>query len=569
MTLPMVVFSGLLLGLIFYYRVVPNKSSSSTLALPTQQYDDFLLVKISSTTLISVASWSSTVAPILVGFAVTLISYPVARSLMTAVMDNNPEGLPTPYQLGLMLRMLATSGFGTVWTWLVYSVGWKKGINRQKQPKPMRIMTSVLMLGLVVSLFIFATDTWLHFTTKMANVLTVSETDAQFNASFVLRDGCLGENAPDTPYAKGCTINTAVTATFNMDGKTALKLLYNTSSTMSISSYESENSNYVYYAVASQPALANVDYSARTWGLRTRCKASNSICEVDTSVGSGTRFSCGPTFFGVLGDADLIMAYFTDAEMSSNITIATNLENPYYFGLAVSTNEETPTRSKLSEGRHPEVARAMHGADVFVLLCEATVHDIQYSSVNNTVSRFQVQKSNRTLANILQGAQQYSAKAGNVVLTQAASTALMYDEIEALERSMATAYSRVALSIAIGAFDMAPPLEKQRHDTILVAKVPKIPLAALLLGNLLMALLGIILTITAMLAVNGNPETGEVQARLSIPGLVADRFEGEGARQGVQNIEDMFLERNGRRDVRVGVLKTSEGGYSWGAWMPM
>jgi hypothetical protein len=149
-TVPMIVFSGLLLGLIFYYRVVPNESPSVNLTLRTPQYDDYFLVKLSSTTLITVASWSSTVAPILVGFSLTLVSYPVAKGMVNAVTNNNPDALPTPYQLGLMLRMVATSGPGTLASWLWYSIGWKVGVNRQRQPKPMKLMTSILSLGLIL-----------------------------------------------------------------------------------------------------------------------------------------------------------------------------------------------------------------------------------------------------------------------------------------------------------------------------------------------------------------------------------------------------------------------------------
>lgn len=156
MTVPMIAFSGLLLGLIFYYRVVPNKSASPNLELSNQQFNDYLLVRLSSTTLITVASWSSTIAPILVGVALTLISYPVAKSLMDAVMDNNQEGLPTPYQLGLMLRMVTTSGPGTFWFWLQYTLGWKSSVEKQKQPKPLKAMVSIMSLGLLLRFVFFS-----------------------------------------------------------------------------------------------------------------------------------------------------------------------------------------------------------------------------------------------------------------------------------------------------------------------------------------------------------------------------------------------------------------------------
>ncbi|KAJ9663076.1 hypothetical protein H2198_001068 [Neophaeococcomyces mojaviensis] len=109
MTVPMIVFSALLLGLIFHYRVVQNAFASENLAFSSGQDDsDVFFVKISATTLITIASWSSTVAPILVGFAVTLTSYPIASGMLSASVKQEPAQLPTPYQLSLLLEMLSS-----------------------------------------------------------------------------------------------------------------------------------------------------------------------------------------------------------------------------------------------------------------------------------------------------------------------------------------------------------------------------------------------------------------------------------------------------------------------------
>jgi hypothetical protein len=111
LTVPMLIFSALLLGLIYHFRIVHNSFVSSNLRLnTTHDESNVIYVRLSATTLTTIASWSSTVAPILVGCAVTLISYPVARGILLAGQDNKPKDLPTPYQLSLMLRMLAGIG---------------------------------------------------------------------------------------------------------------------------------------------------------------------------------------------------------------------------------------------------------------------------------------------------------------------------------------------------------------------------------------------------------------------------------------------------------------------------
>lgn len=64
MTIPMLAFSALLLGLIYRYRIVRNPFPSDNLRFDGGQDDSTAFyVRLSATTLITVASWSSTLAP--------------------------------------------------------------------------------------------------------------------------------------------------------------------------------------------------------------------------------------------------------------------------------------------------------------------------------------------------------------------------------------------------------------------------------------------------------------------------------------------------------------------------
>lgn len=149
MTVPMILFSALLLALVLHYRVIHNGFVSENLRFTEAQEDSSAIyVRLSATTLTTVASWSSTLAPILIGFAVALTSYPVARTLLRAARDNRPGQLPTPYQMALMLHMVASGGPGSLWPWLKYRVGWKG--HRQSQPRAFGTMTSILFVGVVL-----------------------------------------------------------------------------------------------------------------------------------------------------------------------------------------------------------------------------------------------------------------------------------------------------------------------------------------------------------------------------------------------------------------------------------
>lgn len=154
MTVPMLAFSALLLGLIYHYRIVRNPFPSDNLRFQEGQDDSSAIyVGLSATTLITVASWSSTMAPLLVGFALTLLSCPVASTLLKAGRDSRPEQLTTTFQLSLMLRMLCSGGPGSLWHWITYALGWRG--RRQSQPPVLKRMTIMLCVGTLLRLVDF------------------------------------------------------------------------------------------------------------------------------------------------------------------------------------------------------------------------------------------------------------------------------------------------------------------------------------------------------------------------------------------------------------------------------
>jgi hypothetical protein len=134
LTMPMILFSAVLLGLVFSYRVTHHGVAYENLRLnETAEDAGFYFVAINSTFLIFIASWSSSLAPALAGFALTLTSYPVARQLRRSVGEHRTQQLPTPYQLALTLQFLAGGGLGALWSWTKYSFGWK---NRRQFHAP-------------------------------------------------------------------------------------------------------------------------------------------------------------------------------------------------------------------------------------------------------------------------------------------------------------------------------------------------------------------------------------------------------------------------------------------------
>jgi hypothetical protein len=93
-----------------------------------------------------------------VGFALTLLSYPVASTLLKAGQDSRPEQLPTTFQLSLMLRMLCSGGAGSFWHWITLC----PGLERQEtiSPPVLKRMTIMLCVGVLLRLvdFVFLSE---------------------------------------------------------------------------------------------------------------------------------------------------------------------------------------------------------------------------------------------------------------------------------------------------------------------------------------------------------------------------------------------------------------------------
>jgi hypothetical protein len=188
---------------------------------------------------------------------------------------------------------------------------------------------------------------------------------------------------------------------------------------------------------------------------------------------------------------------------------------------------------------------------------------MEYSSVNGSVARWEASVSNSSVANILQSVQAY-AFVGTNQLQEAANLAMFSNTSAEVAESFAQAYGRIVMSAAAGAFQSTPGLEAQSRSSIIAARVPFAPLFALMVANLLLVILGVILSVLAVFSARGD--AAEAQARLSVQAIVAQVFESDRARRGVDNTDALFDEYSGVKSQKVGVIKTEEGGWVWGSW---
>ena len=145
-TIPMLMFTGVLLGLVYHYRITHNEVSFETLRAPGSIDEaGIYYVNLSATVLIFISSWSSSLAAILAGLMMTLASYPIAWRHLRDVRAYRPQRLLTPFQLALTLKFLDGGGWGALWSWIKYVAGWRK--QRQLQARTLTASASVMILA--------------------------------------------------------------------------------------------------------------------------------------------------------------------------------------------------------------------------------------------------------------------------------------------------------------------------------------------------------------------------------------------------------------------------------------
>ncbi|OQV08682.1 hypothetical protein CLAIMM_12910 [Cladophialophora immunda] len=561
--LPMLVFSALLLGLVYSYRV--THAPAPTSGLRTDDIVDepgIYYVDLSATVLIFIASWSSTLGPLLAGFLMALASYPLSRRYWKDVQQQQPD-LPTPFQLVLILKFFTSAGWGSLYSWIKYLIGWKK--QRQSQSRLLTASASVTLLAAFLSLLVILADTWLHITTSTVSFVQISPVASGANLSFTLKSDCLkSNNSLSAAFDNGgaCNVILAATEIFLVDPRQTLEVLNSVSDTIRVFN-NGPDPTYVYLGIPPSKSIAGRDFTATTFGMRTECKPISNECNLNGFAGTSTPFMCTQAFEGDLQQTSngWLSAYFTHDTMKSNVTTQ-GIQNPYYYGLAVLIQDLGPSAHTANGTDLPEFVTPVHGGTAFVLLCSITAYDIEYDSIQGTVTRFVATSSNSSVANVWHAPMEFVNVAQTFLQTAAIVATFMAKDAQDLADQMAIAYSKVTLGVGAQSVQGAPAIAER--TSFLVTRLPMAPLFGLIAANLAFVLLALILTVIALRTSGG--EIREIQARLSIVGLVADRFEGGRAKDPAKDMDELFEEHDGATGTRVGMERSATGGYAYTQW---
>lgn len=360
--------------------------------------------------------------------------------------------------------------------------------------------------------------------------------------------------------AELCNLGWSGSATFLADSVKSLQVLNNVSDTIAVYN-NGPDPIYPYLGIPMSGDIASHDYTATTFGLRTECKPSSRQCNLNGFSGASTPFHCTNAFYGDLKTtADgWISTYFSDAAMSSNETFY-GVQTPYYYAIGALFGTVQPA----SLEHETQIVTPMHGGIAFILSCAITTYDIEYDSINGTVTRFVATLSNASVANVWQLPMAEAHVAQSNLQTAALIAATTATNAQDLADQYALAYSKAALGVGAQSVQLAPALAVQQRSSFLVTRLLTAPLFCLIAANLAFVLLGTALTYVAVSTSGG--EVRDIQARLGIVGLVADRFEGDKASSSAEGVDQLFEEHQGSSSSVVAIERTMAGGYAFRTW---
>ncbi|KAK5057838.1 hypothetical protein LTR84_011839 [Exophiala bonariae] len=550
-SLPMIVLTAIFIGLVYGYLVSEDPLTSDDIFGRPESYDQSAYyVRYSATRLITVSSWTSTVTSFTTTFVMTLVSYPLARSYTRKSDLGVSNELPTTYQFKLIIGLLGGS-LGSLWSWLDYCL-WRKPI---KQTKLLWTTATALLASIVLSFGILAVDTWLHITTSTVPYDTLSSISAQpaFSYGRVLDPFCWNSTTQseidDSAQCIGSLGPPGNTVFFPSASETA-RTLTNLSTVNSVLSCNLRNTSLAYVTAARRDS--SLDFQANTYAMSTTCKPVSQECNLEWTsyctyevcnanmVTPSIAYNCSPTLSGnMLNNTGTTFdanqgggsrgtsstGFFLQLFEKDNYVnpIGTNggnttMRNPFYF----TTGALLATTDLLASD--PEAISSDSQNYAFILSCVSTVYDFVYNTVNGTVVNGTYTASNDTLtANIRWALGNVQAYSRNALESAWISGAQQVNTSQGLSDFFAQRFSETAMSMVVGITQPSLNIAERTREHLLVTRLPKAPFFTLIVLNLLYAVLGVLL---AVVAVASQPRaTRDVQARLSIAGLVAALFE--------------------------------------------
>jgi hypothetical protein len=616
-TIPMALLSAALLGLVFGYRV---RSEPDLFASDAGSYQDvhrhssYVLVNYPATRLVFAASFLSTLAPMLDSFIMSLWSLRIAQSMRTASSQLQYTRLPTPYQLSLVIGLTLASTER-----LRRYFGYLFSRSRPSIPPVVHHAAMILAASIVCAAAVFIADTALHYSTSTISFDVISSNiQPVYQYGRGLSQYCLDfDRIKNTGFP--CSYNITVDdPNAAAEVNEIFYLQHNESRTSSmrrISNPELPHGDLALLMPQMQSVPATIDFRSSTIGVSTQCQPITSECDMriaNPGVGTHTGFNYSSGFFGVLGKSpnisefitgfspdpdlpplgfkpapNLQYGFFTDSNLSTPYNPEgydletdqptlpplpdTKLINPIYLGIAGRFSMSA--RSAGNSFSNDSGVFQTNETDFidFALRCPIMAYDVNYTWANGGIQGLSFLPSpNGSMLEIYHGVQFYvTVSGGDYQLQDFLVQAAMQNTSDELAYEWASLYSTKVLSTIGGYTTSRVDLQEQQRTPILVAKVPKAALGALIACSLAYTFLGLGLGIAAYKA--SATDVRDLAAQLSLAGLTAAAFDDKHSftlqRASTKN-GVVFNEKLNRSETkRVLIDGNPERGYEFRVWV--
>ena len=616
-TMPMALLSAALLGLVFGYRV---RSQPDLFASDAGGYQDvhrhssYVLVNYPATRLVFAASFLSTLAPMLDSFIMSIWSLRIAQSMRTASSQLQYTRLPTPYQLSLVIGLTLASTER-----LRRYFGYLFSRSRPSIPPVVHHAAMILTASIICAAAVFIADTALHYSTSTIPFDVISSNiQPVYEYGRGLSQYCLDFDRIKNlgfPCSYNITIDDPNAAA---EVNEIFYLQHNESRTSSIRRIpnpELPHGDLALLMPQVQSLPANIDFRSSTIGVSTQCQPITSECDMritNPGVWTHTGFNCSSGFFGVLGKSpnisefisgfspdpdipplgfkpapNLQYGFFTDSNLSTPYNPEgydpetdqptlpplpdSKLVNPVYLGIAGRFSMLAQSAGS-SLSNDSGVFQTNETAYIdFALRCPIMAYDVNYTWANGGIQGLSLLPSpNGSMLEIYHGVQFYvTVSGGDYQLQDFLVQAAMQNTSDELAYEWASLYSTKVLS-TIGAYTTSRmDLQEQKRTPILVAKVPKAALGALITCSLAYTFLGLGLGIAAYKA--SATDVRDLAAQLSLAGLTAAAFDDKHSftlqRQPTKNGVIFNEKLNQGETKRVLIDGNPERGYEFRVWV--
>ena len=302
--------------------------------------------------------------------------------------------------------------------------------------------------------------------------------------------------------------------------------------------------------------------------MRTLCTPTSRACglsRANLTSGVSVPFCCHnhPALCGDLLDKGLNIHFFAGSSGSDNTSSHSLRTNPYYLAANGRTLQVAGTA--LSIKSDPEVVAHEFGGVGYVLFCNATIYEAEYTAIDGAITRFETWAVNDTVVRMV--TMPSAVLAGSLKMQNDLNLGALGDSVQGLADAFADSYSEVVLGLVAGALERAPAGEAQERSERIVSRVGTTSLVVLAASVVLFLGLGLGLAGVALASARMR-DVEEVRARLSFASLVGESFEGDRALSPLESVEEVFGEKRGEVAKRVGVARSRQGGWGYVVRLP-